>query len=225
MTFILALIFILLPDQNVFAQCGSIRFNEIDYDQSGTDELEFIELSGNPGDDLSGFELHLVNGLNSTVYRSESLSGELPSDGFFVLGSSNVTNVDQFIGSGGANLILNGAPDGAGLWDTETETYCDFINYEGTVAGFESWPMAGTDPAGICATGAGDSLAFREGSPGDSWVEGACSTPGAPNLGPTAVKVSSLTARSRSSRSSTLDLRLFAFVLALIKIFGLQRSK
>ena len=180
--------------------CSDVYLNEVDYDQVSTDQAEFVELSGNPGTDLSNIELHLVNGLNGDIYRIQTLTGEMPADGYLVIGSVNVPNVDILIGSGGNNLIQNGAPDGVGIWDLETMAYCDFINYEGTVTGFEAWPQIGEDPAGECGTGASESLARRGSSPPptDNWEAGACSSPGEPNLGPTQVGLVALNARSFS---------------------------
>jgi hypothetical protein len=79
-------------------------------------------------------------------------------------------------------------------------TYCDFINYEGIVTGFEAWPLIGEDSAGECGTGASESLARRGGSPPptDNWEAGACSSPGESNLGPTRVSVVSLNAQNFS---------------------------
>ena len=127
--FILILAVVFQKHHPAIAQCGEVYLNEIDYDQAGTDQAEFVELSGNPGADLSNIELHLVNGLNGEIYRIQPLSGEMPEDGYLVLGSVNVRNVDLLIGGGGNNLIQNGAPDGVGIWDLETMAYCDFINY------------------------------------------------------------------------------------------------
>jgi hypothetical protein len=178
--------------------CGGLRINELDYDQPGTDAQEFVELKGTPGVSLTGLELHLVNGLNGSIYHSEPLTGTLPADGYLVLGAVGVPNLDLVLDDGGSNLIQNGAPDGLGVWDALSGTYCDFVNYEGSVPGFSVWPEIGTDTADICGQGNSASLARRESTqPEDSWVSGACASPGDPNLGPTAVKLVAFQARTR----------------------------
>lgn len=178
--------------------CGGLRINELDYDQPGTDMQEFVELLGTPGASLAGLELHLVNGLNGIVYHSEPLTGTLPADGYLVSGAVGVPNLDIVLEDGGSNLIQNGAPDGIGLWDPMSSAYCDFVNYEGTVAGFNGWPDIGMDTADTCSQGHSASLARRESTqPEDSWVSGACASPGEPNLGPTAVKLVAFRARTR----------------------------
>ena len=104
---------------------------------------------------------------------------------------------DELRGAGGSYLIQNGAPDGIGLWVTSADMLCDFVNYEGTITGFESWPDIGTDSASLCGTGASTSLARREVTPpGGEWVIDACGTPGEANRGPTALTLISFDAQS-----------------------------
>ena len=195
----LVLLVVILHIYNpALANCGEVTLNEIDYDQPGTDQAEFVELIGPPGADLIGLEIHFINGLNGEIYRNQPLEGFLPTDGFFVLGNASVPNLDLLLGSGGSNLIQNGAPDGVGIWDRDTQSYCDFINYEGAITGFESWSVIEADPADLCETGASDSLSRRNGtvSPTDAWIVCACASPGEPNLGPTAVVTTRFIGRS-----------------------------
>lgn len=77
-----------------------VRINELDMDQPGTDNDEFIELFGLPGTSLNGLALVFFTGASNTVYDSYDLDGfNLDENGFFVLGSATVPNVD---------MILNG---------------------------------------------------------------------------------------------------------------------
>ncbi len=56
---------------------AAVVINEIDYDQPGTDTAEFIELfnSGASAVSLDNYSVDLINGSNSSSYRSIDLSG------------------------------------------------------------------------------------------------------------------------------------------------------
>ncbi|MGH1365400.1 MAG: T9SS type A sorting domain-containing protein [Calditrichia bacterium] len=119
------------------ALSAQVYINEVDYDQPGTDEAEFVELVGPDGTDLSGYTLELVNGNNGSIYNTVDLAGQtIPSDnesgfGFLVIGSTNVANVD-FTPSGWiANAVQNGSPDGILL--KLNGTVVDGISYEGVL--------------------------------------------------------------------------------------------
>ncbi len=228
---LLALAFALLRPSPALAQCADLRINEIDYDQDGTDTAEFVEIRGLPGAPLVSLELHLINGLTAAVYRTEPLTGTLPADGYLVVGSLGVAQTDIVLGAGGANLIQNGAPDAAGLWDGAGGRYCDLINYEGTVAGYEAWPDIGADTPANCASGASTSLSRREASPPEgAWVADACASPGAANESPTALELTALTARAgprfEVSRRGRLAFSGAVFALTFLAItrFIRQRS-
>ncbi len=182
--------------------CAGLRINEIDYDQQGTDTREFVEIKGPSGVSLGTHELHFVNGGSGAVYRTQSFTETVPTDGYLVVGAMGVSNLDVVLGTGGSNLIQNGAPDGVGIWDVGAGAFCDFVNYEGQVAGFESWPNAGQDSPTPCTTGSPGSLAQRESTalPG-AWVEGACATPGEPNAGPTGIVLESFNAAAQHARA------------------------
>ncbi len=231
--FLLAAIHIPLFFGTAHAQCTDLRINEIDYDQESTDTAEFIEIKGLPGASLAGLELHLINGLTAGLYHTETLTGTVPADGYLVIGSLAVSEVDIMLGAGGANLIQNGAPDAAGLWDRDGGLYCDFVNYEGTVPGFEGWPDIGTDSPASCAAGASTSLARREASlPEGAWVSDACATPGAANQSPTALKLTALTARAERQpgvpQRTIFALASGAFalnLLVILRVVNSQRAK
>jgi hypothetical protein len=218
----------LLFPVSVSAQCADLRINEIDYDQDGTDTAEFIEIKALPGTPLAGLDLHLINGLTAAIYHTEPLTGTIPANGYLVVGSLIVAEVDIVLGAGGANLIQNDAPDAVGLWDREGSMYCDFINYEGTVSGFEGWPDIGTDSSTNCATGASTSLALREASlPEGEWVPEACATPGAANESPTALALTALTARVADQPVFSLNMltALISTTVAISSIIFRQAGK
>jgi hypothetical protein len=114
--------------------------NEVDYDQAGVDEAEFIEIynAGVADADLSNIALILVNGGNSLLYATESLAsaGTLPAGGYLVLVDDTFdTNTlpanTPFIVL--STQIQNGGPDGMALVNTTTEEVFDVLSYEGSI--------------------------------------------------------------------------------------------
>ena len=110
--------------------------NEIDYDQPSTDQAEFIELKnvGQTSLDLGGYDLILVDGGQTSVYRTINLpTVELVSGDYYVVcgDPANVPNCD-LDASPNSNLIQNGAPDAVAL--LLDEAVIDAISYEGDVA-------------------------------------------------------------------------------------------
>ena len=122
-------------DTNVVVP-SDLVINELDYDQSGTDAAEFIEILNKSGTavDLSGHSLVLVNGSNDTPYKTINLpSVSLAAGGYFVVcgDAANVFNCDLDV-SPDTNLIQNGAPDAVALF--AGATLLDTVSYEGSVA-------------------------------------------------------------------------------------------
>lgn len=122
----------------VFQLAGQVYINEIDYDQPGTDDVEFIELVGPDATSLDGYVIELVNGNDGSVYRSADLTGyTIPSDnvsgyGFFVIGAATVPNVDLTpSGWPATNIIQNGSPDGILL--KLNGVVVDGFSYEGPI--------------------------------------------------------------------------------------------
>ena len=94
-----------------------ITINEVDADNTSTDSAEFIELyDGGAGNtSLDGLNIVLFNGNDDSEYRTISLDGQTTDEnGFFVIGSENVPNVDLV--SFTTNGIQNGA-DAVALYD------------------------------------------------------------------------------------------------------------
>ena len=82
--------------------------NEVDADTPGQDADEFIEIFGPGGQSLDGLSVVLFNGSDDASYDSIDLDGlSIPADGYFVIGSATVPNVDliEFTTDG----IQNGA--------------------------------------------------------------------------------------------------------------------
>ena len=105
-------------DVNVIV-IANVLINELNADNptggGGTDNDEFIELYGEPNASLDGLVLVFYNGNGAVSYAAYDLDGySTDENGFFVLGSSTVTNVDMLF-TGTSNNIQNGA-DAVGLY-------------------------------------------------------------------------------------------------------------
>ncbi len=108
-----------------------VFINEFHYDHVGTDSGEFIEIAGPAGTDLTGWTIVLYNGLNSSVYGTESLTGLIPdqSGGFGTVSISYPSNG-----------IQNGDPDGFAL--VNNGTVVQFLSYEGVITAIDG-PASG----------------------------------------------------------------------------------
>jgi len=92
---------------------SAVIINEVDADQSGTDNAEFVELydGGTGNTDLSGLSIVLYNGSDDASYQAFDLDGfSTNSAGYFVLcgDAGNVANCDLDVDPS-ANLVQNGA--------------------------------------------------------------------------------------------------------------------
>jgi large repetitive protein len=188
---------------NVVALAGNLVINEVDYDQVGTDNGEFIEIYNGTGApvDLVGYQLYLVNGVGSAVYLKYDLSpaGTLADQQYLVVASATVT-----VAPGALKLnfalatdnVQNGAPDGIALVNLTTSTLVDALSYEGsmtmvnlagmfgTVSLVEGTALASTvadsntDPASLCRLPNGTDT----NNAATDWALSATPTPGAPNV-------------------------------------------
>jgi hypothetical protein len=117
---------------------GHLVINEIDYDQIGTDNAEFVEIYNPTSSALSldGLALVFVNGADNAEYLRVSLSGVLASGQYAVVGGSVVTSS---VGAGtltftiADGVIQNGSPDGVALVDTRRSILVDALSYEGPI--------------------------------------------------------------------------------------------
>ncbi len=113
-----------------FAGGSDVRINEVDADQTSTDDAEFIELFKAGGGSLDDHFVVLYNG-NSTgdaEYATYDLDTQsIPADGFFVIGPSTgtVPNTDYSPSNfSDTNEVQNGA-DAVALWFDTTGTLAD----------------------------------------------------------------------------------------------------
>ena len=133
------------PTQPDGPTSGGLVINEIDYDQTGTDTNEFIEIynSSSAAISLDNLAVVLVNGTTSSNYNPRILlSGSLPAGGFLVLASANVQvasgaqvirMVSNNAGTPNQDIIQNGAPDAVTLVDLARGVVVDSLSYEGSI--------------------------------------------------------------------------------------------
>lgn len=130
---------------------SGLIINEIDYEQSGADTAEFVEILNTAGcaAKLAEVSLELVNGGDGKVYGRTTLSlsgAELAAGARLVVGHPNVlamlpaSVMRAQLGSGG---LQNGAPDAVRL--VAAGSTIDAFSYEGAVAGAAEGSGAMTD--------------------------------------------------------------------------------
>ena len=172
---------------------AQLVINEIEYDQTGTDVRDFVELvePARSGMSLVGWQLILYDGTPSqrcpylTIDLSTAPGGVMPTDGYLVIGPAGTTvpNVDVTAPTGG--WIQNGgaAPDGMAL--VHGGLVVELLAYEGSFVGdpVNGGPAAGmTFPdLGIVDSGSDEGLQrIPDGGPWTVLPE-AAATPGLPN--------------------------------------------
>jgi large repetitive protein len=121
---------------NVVASTSTLVINEIDYDQVGTDNGEFVEVfnAGATAVDLADVAVVLVNGTDGREYQRVRLSGMLAPGGYAVVANAGVMTpmgVARFALPD--NTIQNGMPDGVALLRISTGRLIDALAYEGPI--------------------------------------------------------------------------------------------
>ena len=112
--------------------------NELDYNNPGTDDREFVELY-NPCSqaiNLADYSVVFVNGANGTFYGNFQLPNVMlaPGDFYVICGNgANTPNCDLDV-SPNTNLIQNGDPDAVALF--YVQAIADAVSYEGSTTGF-----------------------------------------------------------------------------------------
>jgi cysteine-rich repeat protein len=143
---------------------GGLVINEIDYDQPGTDNAEFVELlntSSGPVD-LTNLSLVFVNGGVTPNAEYCALTGTVPgcrvalsaagaslaAGQYLVVGAASVTVPTGVLKITLTGSIQNGNPDAVGIYDSVQTKLIDSLSYGGSVTALIS----------------GTSLAFQEGT-------------------------------------------------------------
>ena len=113
--------------------------NEVDYDNVGADNREFVEVFNGTGApvDLADKAVVLVNGLTGTEYTRVALGPNcLGPNQYAVVMDPLVVPAPGAISipfPGADNQVQNGAPDGVALIDTASLTLVDALSYEGSI--------------------------------------------------------------------------------------------
>jgi hypothetical protein len=127
-----------LASTAAFPCLASVVINEIDYDQPGTDTAEFIELFNNGTAEvaLSNYSIELINGTNSSSYRSIDLSEfSIAANSYFVVcGDASLVANCNYSFTTINSWFQNGAPDAVALY--ENSSLLDSLSYEGLLTGF-----------------------------------------------------------------------------------------
>lgn len=103
------------------AYAANVFINEFHYDNAGGDVNEGVEIAGESGLSLDGWQIQLYNGGDGSVYRTQLLSGTFldQSEGYGTL-AFNIVG------------IQNGPADAFALVN-EVGELAEFISYEGSV--------------------------------------------------------------------------------------------
>lgn len=182
--------------------CEDITLNEINYDDPGDDDEEYVEIyspsaEGGSSISLNDLELRFFNTATDSEYLTIDLNGvAMPADGYFVAGDSGVSNVDLSTDFSTGSDIQNDA-EALGLYDANVGFWCWRYAYENGADYVH--PTEGTFPVipgdDEDSPTAGQSLSRRQATaPIGDFAQLAGYTPGGPNETPTAVTLQSLTA-------------------------------
>jgi hypothetical protein len=122
------------------ARAQPLLINEVDYDQIGTDNDEFLEILNASASNvnLADYTLYFVNGSGNTVYLTIPLApaGIIGPGQYLVICSNSVTPAPGALiirFATASNNIQNGAPDGIALVNTATNSLVDSLSYEGAM--------------------------------------------------------------------------------------------
>jgi hypothetical protein len=132
----------------VSAGASHLVINEVDYDQIGADNAEYIEIFNPTGAaiSLTNVGLVLINGVNNQAYPSAtsiidlSPAGSIPAFGYLVIAGANIAVAAPALKldpGWTSDAVQNGDKDGIALVDTAAGTLIDALSYEGGITAAE----------------------------------------------------------------------------------------
>ena len=114
-------LFVICLVTTAIASHSQIVINELDPSGPGIDDMEFVELFGPAGTDLSGFTLVVYNGSNSQSNNAFDLNGySLDENGFFLIGGPALTDADFVVSQ--TNWLQVGQ-EAVALYDAEVTSF------------------------------------------------------------------------------------------------------
>lgn len=114
-------LFVICLVTTAIASHSQIVINELDPSGPGIDDMEFVELFGPAGTDLSGFTLVIYNGSNSQSNNAFDLNGySLDENGFFLIGGPALTDADFVVSQ--TNWLQVGQ-EAVALYDAEATSF------------------------------------------------------------------------------------------------------
>ena len=121
-----------------------VVINEFSYDDSGTDDREFVEIYNptNQAIDISGWKLDSNDQVGPNTAFTVPPNTTLAAGGYYVFGSAMVPNVDQVVGT---TNIWENSQESLILLDADSNVI-DSLTYE---ANKGTWPTAAPEGEGI----------------------------------------------------------------------------
>lgn len=118
---------------------ASVVINEVDYEEPGTDDSEFVELynpSTTASIDVSNMALTFVN--SSSEYLRVNLTGTIGPQGYLVVADTKVTvgGTAAVIRFTKASDNLRNGPDAVAIIDRTTANVIDALSYGGEISGY-----------------------------------------------------------------------------------------
>ena len=201
---------------------GQVMINEFLYDTPGTDDtnIMYVEIYGPAGTDLTGWYVVGINGNGGAAYDSVALSGEIPSDGYFVVGGAGVPNVDQVAPRDFQNAGSSSGDDCDGLnLRNGSGQIIDHLCYGPCAAGHVCNGEGGTNAPDPFPTGGITYLLARIPDHSDTddnaadWAQTDTQTPGQPNSGEPCDPINAVLEDIRENDDNGLSLLLGDFVI------------